>query len=227
MRVFLFDIDGTLIDAGGAGRRSMTAAFARMYGIDQPFAAFDLVGCTDLNILVEICRRHRVPIPAGVELERFFDFYVACLERELQKGDGFRVLAGSGETVAWLSEQSGALVGLGTGNVEAGARLKLARTGYGHLFRFGGFGTDGPDRAAVLRKGIERARGLIPGVAENPADAWVVGDSVRDVEAAKAVGATSVAIAAGWQSIEVLRAAGPDLAFASMERFLDWLKAGG
>jgi phosphoglycolate phosphatase-like HAD superfamily hydrolase len=216
MRVFLFDIDGTLIDAGGAGRRSMTAAFAGVFGIDQPFEAFDLLGRTDLNIVWEVCQRHLGRRPGDEELARFFDAYLARLELELRRGDGYRVLPGTREIVEHLAGRPDVVLGLGTGNLEAGARLKLARTGYAHHFRVGGFGADGPDRAAVLRRGVERARALVPGAAVDPKDVWIVGDSVRDVEAARAIGATAVAIAAGWQSLEVLRAAGPDLAFSSM-----------
>lgn len=223
MRVYLFDIDGTLIDAGGAGRRSMTAAFASVFGIDQPFEAFDLLGRTDLNIAWEVCERHVGRRPGDEELARFFDAYLARLERELEFGNGYRVLPGTGELVARLATCADALVGLGTGNLAAGARLKLARTGYAHHFRFGGFGDDGPDRPAVLATAVLRARALDERAAPAASDVWVVGDSVRDVEAAHAIGATAVAIASGWQTAEVLAAAGADHTFETMSDFYAWL----
>lgn len=225
MRVYLFDIDGTLIDAGGAGRRSMTAAFAEAFGIAQPFEAFDLLGRTDLNIAWEVCERHLGRRPEPPALERFFETYLARLERELQVGDGYRVLPGTGELVRRLAGAPDALVGLGTGNLAAGARLKLARTGYAEHFAFGGFGDDGPDRPAVLRKGVERARALDSRAAPAPRDVWVVGDAVRDVEAAHAIGATAVAIASGWQGLDVLSAAGADHVFATMSELDAWLAA--
>jgi len=224
MRVYLFDIDGTLIDAGGAGRRAMTAAFADVFGVHQPFGAFDLLGRTDLNIVWEVCERHLGVRPPEAEIARFFGRYVDRLELELQAGQGYRVLPGTRETVEHLAGRSDALLGLGTGNVQAGARLKLARTGYAHHFRFGGFGDDGPDRPAVLRRGVERALESGGAAAIASRDVWVVGDSVRDVEAAQAIGATAVAIAAGWQPIEQLRAAGADLAFETMDGLLAWLR---
>jgi phosphoglycolate phosphatase-like HAD superfamily hydrolase len=224
MRIYLFDIDGTLIDAGGAGRRAMTAAFAGVFGVHQPFGAFDLLGRTDLNIAWEVCERHLGHRPGDDALQVFFADYVARLESELAVGQGYRVLPGTRETILHLATRPDALVGLGTGNVPEGARLKLARTGYAHHFRFGGYGDDGPDRPAVLRRGVERARALVPGVAIDPRDVWVVGDSVRDVEAAQAIGATAVAVAAGWQPIGQLRAAGADLAFETMEGLLACLE---
>jgi len=226
IRVYLFDIDGTLIDAGGAGRRAMTAAFAEAFGIDQPFQAFDLLGRTDLNIAWEVCERHLGRRPEPQALERFFQAYLARLERELQVGDGYRVLPGTRELVQRLAGSPDALIGLGTGNLAAGARLKLARTGYSERFSFGGFGDDGPDRAAVLRKGVERARAREPRAAPDPRDVWIVGDAVRDVEAAHAIGATAVAVASGWQDADVLRAAGADWTFASMVEFDWWLSEG-
>jgi len=226
MRVFLFDIDGTLVDAGGAGRCAMTAAFAEVFGVTQPFTAFDLLGRTDGVIVREVLRRHDLPAPDDATLDRFFARYLGHLEARLREGDGYRVLPGTEAIVTDLAARDDVLLGLGTGNVEPGARLKLARTGYAHLFRFGGFGLDGPDRPAVLARGVAAARRLAPDATFGPRDVWIVGDSVRDVEAAHAIGATAVAVATGWQDQATLAEAGPHHLFADMWG-LHGLLAGG
>jgi phosphoglycolate phosphatase-like HAD superfamily hydrolase len=219
-RLYLFDVDGTLVDCGGAGRRSMTVAFREALGIEQPFDHYDLLGRVDSAIVREVCeiRLGRRPTPA--EVQRFYEVYVARLELELEPRTGYRVLPGTRETVEALAQDPGSLLGLGTGNFESGARLKLAPTGYAQHFKCGGFGQDADQRPDVLRAGVRRAEALL-GHPVAPRDVWVVGDSVRDVQAAQAIGATSVAIASGWQDLATLKAADPEHLFDNMYGLLE------
>jgi phosphoglycolate phosphatase len=224
MRIFLFDIDGTLIRAGGVGRRAMTRAFVARFGIEDPFADFDLFGRTDLSIVTDIVRARLGRSPEADEIAPFFSTYLEALEEEMRAPEGYEVLPGTREIVEHLHTQPDALLGLGTGNLEAGARLKLAPTGYADRFRFGGFGEDGADRAALLARGVERAyevHGVRP---SGPREVWVVGDSVRDVQAAHAIGATAVAITTGWQDRDTLAAERPRHLLSDMLGLMNLLR---
>ena len=115
-------------------------------------------------------------------------------------------------------------LGLGTGNVEAGARAKLARVALDGAFAFGGFGDDHEDRALLVRAGAERGAARL----DRPLDACrvvIIGDTPRDVAAARAIGAECLAVATGGATAEVLRAAEPtrlvaDLTHPSVPAFL-------
>jgi len=214
-RLFLFDVDGTLVDCGGAGRRAMTVAFREALGLEQPFDHYDLLGRVDSAIVREVCEQRLGRLPDEAEVQRFYQVYVERLAIELEPRLNYRVLPGTGETVEALAADPAVLLGLGTGNFEAGARLKLAPTGYSHRFKCGGFGQDASLRPDVLRAGVRRAEALL-GHFLDPREVWVIGDSVRDVQAAQAIGATSVAIASGWQDEATLSAAAPDYLFANM-----------
>ena len=223
MRIFLFDIDGTLIRAGGVGRRAMTRAFVARFGIEDPFADFDLFGRTDLSIVTDVVRGRLGRSPEASEIPPFFAAYLEALEEEMRAPEGYEVLPWTREIVEHLHLRPDALLGLGTGNLEAGARLKLGPTGYADRFGFGGFGEDGADRAALLARGVARAHEVHGVRPAQPRDVWVVGDSVRDVRAAHAIGATAVAITTGWQGRDALAPERPHHLLDDMQELLDLL----
>jgi phosphoglycolate phosphatase-like HAD superfamily hydrolase len=106
-------------------------------------------------------------------------------------------------------------IGLGTGNVRAGARAKLERLGLHHRFAFGGFGCDHEVRARLLGIGAERGAAHLG----RPLDACrvvVIGDTPRDVAAARAIAAEVVAVATSAFTVDALRAAGATAAFPDL-----------
>ena len=110
---------------------------------------------------------------------------------------------------------SGMVVGLGTGNVESGARLKLAPSVLADRFDFGGFGCDAEDRAELLAIGSERgARAL--GVSRAECRVVIVGDTPLDVAAAQRIGAECLAVATGGHDVDELSHAGADLALETL-----------
>jgi phosphoglycolate phosphatase len=105
--------------------------------------------------------------------------------------------------------RSGVLLGLVTGNIEGAARIKIDRAHLNPYFAFGGYGSDSADRAELTRCAIARAA-MMHGHELDPASIYVVGDTPRDVDAARAVGAVAVAVATGEYSVEELQATGAD-----------------
>ena len=115
-------------------------------------------------------------------------------------------------------------VGLGTGNIEGGARIKLARVALNENFPFGGFGSDHEDRAELLAVGAARgaARLALP---RSACRVVVIGDTPKDIAAAHAIDAESLAVATGPFPVDILRDAGatiavPNLADPQAPRFL-------
>ena len=218
MDLVLFDIDGTLVDTGGAGRRAIEGAARQLYQRPDLFDEVAFDGATDRAI----CRAalHNLERPFDeTEIDRLLDAYLGLLGAEVERTARYRVYPGV-EALALAMERAGVLLGLGTGNIEPGARLKLERGGLNRFFSFGGFGDDGEERAALLRAGLRRGEDILGHRARSP---WVIGDTPKDHAAAQAVGASVVLVATGRYSFDELAACKPDLCVRTLEdgRVLD------
>lgn len=213
-KLVLFDIDGTLIDTGGAGARSWAWAFDRVFAKKVDIAEHSTAGMTDPAIgrttFTEVMER----APTPDELTRLMAAYQAVLPDYVASSTSYRVLAGVRELLARLT-QAGVALGLTTGGLEAVAHAKLGRARLNHFFLVGGYGSDSEDRVALTRAAIERGRRLL-GYPVAPEQVYVVGDTPLDVAAAEGAGAVSVGVASGRYSVEELRAVKPDHVLASL-----------
>ena len=207
----LFDVDGTLVDTAGAGRRALHAAFEAVHGLPDVAvrtAAVAFSGKTDPAIVAEMCAALAVAAPPAADFEHA---YLAALTAEMARVDGRRrVLPGVALLLETLSARPDVHLGLLTGNVEAGARAKLAPFGLNAFFPTGGFGSDHADRREVARQAAARVA-LHAGIALAASRVVVVGDTELDVDCARAHGFRAVAVLTGWSTEEALRAAGPDV----------------
>ncbi len=216
MRLVLFDIDGTLLSASGAGRQAMRRAFLDVYGTAGPIDTYDFRGKTDPVIVGDLLAAAGLGVDAIAAREaEFFTRYLEHLDAEL--GDGSRVVLypGVARLVEALAARDGCLVGLLTGNVEGGARLKLRSTGLWPRFRVGAYGSDEADRTRLPAVAAQRAEALV-GRPFLGRDLVVVGDTPLDVACARAFGASAIAVATGWHSVDDLVACAPDHVFADL-----------
>ncbi len=133
MHICLFDIDGTLIASGGAGKAALEAALADEFGIPRIIDKLELSGRTDRAIIADLFRLHVID-DTPQNHERLRDAYLRHLPRCLARGTG-RVLPGIAELLAHLAGRDDVAVGLLTGNVRAGAKVKLGHFGLSSLFR--------------------------------------------------------------------------------------------
>jgi len=213
VRLFLFDVDGTLVTARGAGRAAFGRALDATYGTAGAIETYDFRGKTDPRIVWDLLRGaglDEATIARG--LDRFYAAYLEELRRIIGDGSRVQVLPGIADVVRALAARDDALVGLLTGNVEAGARLKLAPTGLWPLFRVGAFGSDDMDRRRLPAIACERAR-VVAG-REFPFErVTIIGDTPLDVDCARACGAVAVAVATGQHPRDELAACAPDHIF--------------
>ncbi|HEX3692529.1 MAG TPA: HAD family hydrolase [Solirubrobacteraceae bacterium] len=213
-KLILFDVDGTLIDTGGAGARSWAWAFERVFDTKVDIAEHSTAGMTDPAIgrvtFGEVMGRS----PTPEELTRLMGAYQAVLPDFVASSPDYRVLDGVRELLDRLS-QAGVALGLTTGGLEAVAHVKLGRAGLNRYFLVGGYGSDSEDRVALTRAAIERGERLLgsPLARER---VYVVGDTPLDVAAAEGAGAVSVGVASGRYDVAELRAADPDYVLASL-----------
>jgi len=212
-RLFLFDIDGTLVTAGGAGRIAIGRALRSVYGTTGAIEAYDFRGKTDPRIVWDLMTGAGLDEAAVADgMPACFTAYVAELDELIGDGERVKIMPGVADVVKALAARDDAVVGLLTGNIEAGARVKLRPTGLWPLFRLGAFGSDDVDRRKLPAIACERARRL----AGHPfpfEQVTIIGDTPLDVDCARACGAVAVAVATGFHPPEDLTACAPDLFF--------------
>jgi phosphoglycolate phosphatase-like HAD superfamily hydrolase len=206
MNVYLFDIDGTLLSSGGAGKAALEEGLAEEFGVRGSIERLSLSGRTDYAIVGDLLRLSG--IADSVENRgRVLAGYLRHLPGCLARGKG-RVLPGVSALLEALG-QRGAAVGLLTGNIRAGAKIKLGHFGLYEHFTFGGYGDRHHDRDDVAREALAEVRRLCGDI--DPWRLWVIGDTPFDVRCARAIGARAVAVTTGWHGKDELAACGPDL----------------
>src|ERR1700731_4493205 len=209
-RLLLFDIDGTLINSGGAGVEALKVALTERFGIKDDLHDIEIAGMTDSGIVISILKKHKIPTTAE-NVAAFLDSYVHFLSLELPRRKG-NLLPGVLELLDKLKMRKHLVLGLLTGNVSRGAELKLGHYGVWHFFEFGAFADDHHDRNQLGP--FARARAKEKHGREFPEDEIdVIGDTPRDIACGKALGARTVAIATGSWPREALSAHHPAFLF--------------
>src|SRR4051812_2420690 len=205
MRVLLFDIDGTLIRSGGAGKTAMEAGLRTAFGVTEILDRVSYSGRTDPGIARELLAVHGVE-PTKANVEKLKTAYLSHLPAMLRRRGG-TVLPGIAE--ALKRERQGSAVGLLTGNIRAGAEVKLRHFGLWDHFPFGGFADGLEDRDDVARRALAEAERSV-GRAITRIDVGVIGDTPLDGKCARAIGAKAVVVQSGWHRRDELVACCPD-----------------
>jgi phosphoglycolate phosphatase-like HAD superfamily hydrolase len=191
--LWLFDIDGTLLDTAGAGMSALREATAVLFGSDAP--PLDLAGATDLGVVAEIFVHHGAEATES-SVAGFFEVYLDCLGRNLRDARFQpRLLPGVCELLDELAARQ-VTVGLLTGNHEEGARMKVRRFDLEHHFAFGAYGGEHADRNRLGPLAWRRAEAYA-GRSFSAEQILVIGDTPKDIACAAAMGARCLAVATG------------------------------
>ncbi|MGQ0793974.1 MAG: HAD family hydrolase [Deltaproteobacteria bacterium] len=221
LKLLLFDIDGTMLLAGGAATNAINRAFEKVFGVANAMNGVKADGKTDPIILREMFSNTLGRDFLPHEAERVFREYEPLLGEELAASKRFKVLPGVPDLLKAASERKDLVLGVASGNIEKGAWIKLRHAGLDKYFKFGGFGSDSENRERLIRFAIARAKAHL-----NRYDifdaVFVIGDTPLDITHGKAAGAITVAVATGSYSVEDLSKFSPDYVF---EDFSDYRAA--
>jgi len=217
--LILFDIDGTLLHAPGAGRVAFAQAFKEAFGWEQTVEHINFYGATDLNVFRGICIERGIESTPDME-RAFFERLAPALEARLKERPPILF-----PNIGIILQEVSKIwkLGLVTGNIEATAWMKLRSAGIDRYFSFGGFGCTHADRAEIARQALKNS-----GV-EHPEKVFLIGDTPSDINAAKVNGFISIAVATGGFDFQTLEKSGADFVFEDLtdsDRLLSILGSG-
>ena len=213
---YLFDIDGTLLrDTGRVHMGSIVPSILRVTGFDVSLEGVPVQGNTDTAILREACRQ--AGIPAEVLEPQMGAIFEAMSQRVAEQRHNLvlRLMPGVEEMLRHLARR-GALLGVASGNLEAIGWIKIEEAGLRQWFRFGGFSDRFPIRSELIGHAARKAREL----AGAGARVCVVGDTPRDIEAARANSLPVIAVATGNSSFDELLLLRPEVCASSLADLL-------
>lgn len=194
MKLVLFDIDGTLIDPARAGTRSANRAFEDLFSIRDAFEGISMAGKTDVQIFKQGLAAHGLSHSDGI-IPRLLSRYLVHLENEIRTPLK-SLKPGVRDLLNVMKDNKNCLLGLLTGNIEPGARIKLGAFRLNGFFASGAFGDDHEDRNSLLPFAVQKYRG-ITGERIESRDCIVIGDTPADVTCAKVHGAAAIAVSTG------------------------------
>ncbi len=206
--VLLFDIDGTLMTQKGVSRRAAAESFGEVHGRADALDTVHFAGRTDPLIFGDGLRALGLEVTTAA-LEAVFEVYLRILPDRMRTDPHVALLPGIHELLAALHPHDHLAIGLGTGNLERGARLKLGHFDLWEAFDFGGFGSDHPDRAALIGVGAARGAARL-GRTVSECRVVIIGDTPLDVAAARANGAETLGVLTGGDTREALVNAGAE-----------------
>lgn len=210
----LFDIDGTLLRAHGAGKEAFDRAFSELYQVDQAFGSMAVQGRTDPDIILEVSERTLGRPLSPQEAQILADRYIIHLQETLPQSQKFEVMPGVPKLVDLLAQQDNMVLGIQTGNLEAAALLKLKRANLDHHFQIGGYGSDAVLRTEIIAAAISRAR---KSADREISRVIAIGDSPNDILSGKANGADTIGVLTGGVPREALESSRPDLLLETLE----------
>jgi len=184
IKTLIFDIDGTLIDIGGIGTNAIDRVFSEEFGIKNAMSGFSPAGRTDQFIWKTLFEKYSIRSAWHSYIPQYLKYLGEGLSKLGEETEHIRIVR---QVLRRLEKEY--LLGIITGNVKEGARLKLERFGLWHFFKFGGYGEAHIERAAIVREALKNAALLNSNLSKE--HFLVIGDTKFDIQAAKDNGVKS------------------------------------
>ncbi len=214
VRLVLFDVDGTLVHTGGAGKDAFARTFAAVFDARDGVRKINFGGRTDVSLARELFSIHGIAATPE-NFQRFFGSYAFWLDHLMSQSNGSACKG----VLEFISELRALprppVLGLLTGNIRLGAEIKLRRYGLWEIFETGAFADDSEDRNHIAAAALERGRRKL-GKDLHPREIVVIGDTKYDVLCGQFIGAKTLAVATGGAKLEELKTHTPDWAVSDL-----------
>ena len=197
MKYLMWDVDGTLVLTGGAGKDAMINVIKDYYFLDAFDFTQSLAGRTDSDIIKSVVTRLRGRC-SSAEAAGLLIRYHMELPKQLPLHKG-RVLKTVEKTLQYFSQSDSKYKNcLLTGNTRSGAQEKLAYYGLDKYFSFDHsvFGEISENRTELARIAFSRFY-LMHNQSFAPEQLIFIGDTPNDVKCAQAIGARCLIVLDG------------------------------
>lgn len=195
--IILFDIDGTLLLTGGAGKDAFNHVFKELYNEDEIWNNIHPDGRTDYSLIKECYEKRFKKSPSATEIKNIKTAYENIFLEKLASQSNFRLMPFVKDVLNKLSQNKSLLLGIATGNFQKPAWQKLKHGGIDHHFSFGGFSCDSEHRLELTQAAKLRGEKIL---GETAKKIYVIGDSIHDVRCGNAIDATTIAVCTGSTS---------------------------
>ncbi|MCX7747344.1 MAG: HAD hydrolase-like protein [Clostridia bacterium] len=218
--LLIWDIDGTLIQGRGLGRKAMEKAFFEIYGIQDALKEIHMSGMLDTVIFENALNHHNIKNQDGTLFyEKYFDY----LDKEVKSLTKPIDAPGVLELLIKLQGFKHIYNVLGTGNIEKGARIKLSAHDMNQYFPAGGFSKEEKERWQVIFQAVNNAKKHFD-TEFMPENTYVIGDTPKDIDCGKKLGYKTIAVSTGVYSLEELSSCNPDFLFKDLSQSESFLK---
>ena len=218
-KYLLFDIDGTLVNTGGAGLKAMKSTVKNIHGNEDILIGYSFAGKTDVQIMNDTIRKSGLDDKPESMSKLFEQTYIEKLKTNLKNSDNFRIYPNVNELLDYYQKNEGFELALLTGNFETGAKLKLEHAGLWKYFKWGVFGNLSEDRIHLAKDAlgtITEKEALL-----NKKNIFIIGDTTNDIRCGKAIDATTIAFTLGFEPEEKLRTLSPDFMVSDFSQLYD------
>lgn len=224
MKVLFWDIDGTLLQVGKAGRYAFDHAVQEIYGRRIDYSLIKTSGMTDNYIAKQIVELIENRQAKEGEIASLTSRYEELLAQYLSNHPG-KILSGVEPMLTALADRADIVQLILTGNSRHGAEVKLSYHGLDSFFDFehSAFGDGCLDRNEISAKAKQIVHDVYPNVKAN--EIYVIGDTPNDVRCGKAIGARTIAVAGGRFTYDELMVSTPSKVFESLPSPQEFLKA--
>ncbi len=224
-KLALFDIDGTVMYSGKGARRSLSETLMKVFGKESKLTYDNAAGQTDRIIIKNLMTEKGISEKEiTARTDEVSKMYIQLMHKYFNKNNDVKVYNGIPGILEKLSGNPDVLMGLVTGNIRDGAKIKLGAAGLWDYFKFGAFGDDAFERNDLPGIAVERAYKMT-GIRFEPQDTVIIGDTAKDVICGKHIGARTVVVVRFKQYLEEIEKTNPDHIFFTFENEDEVIKA--
>jgi len=218
-KYLLFDIDGTLINTGGAGLKAMKSTVKSILGNEELLKDYSFAGKTDSQIMNDMVRKSGLDDNPETLSKLFEQTYIENLKTNLKNSDNFKIYPNVNDLIDLYKKNEDFELALLTGNFETGAKLKLEHAGLWKYFKWGVFGNLSEDRVHLAKDALKTITEKEKMV--NTKNIFIIGDTTNDIRCGKAIDATTIAFTSGFEPEEKLRNCSPDFMVSDFSQLYD------